>query len=92
MLPVGIFGREHWFYLGAERSNVKNLLLNSAGFPSNVSSWQNVMLWGGTSWKTLFAKVFPLLFWKIVVCRVISGSYRERYFYRRNKLFPRDSV
>ena len=79
MLPVGIFGREHWFYLGAERSNVKNLLLNSAGFPSNVSSWQNVMLWG----EPLFAKVFPLLFWKIVVYRVISGSYRERYFLQK---------
>lgn len=38
---------------------------------------------GGTSWKTLFAKVFPLLFWKIVVCRVISGSYRERYFLQK---------
>ncbi len=64
MLPVGIFGREHWFYLGAERSNVKNLLLNSAGFPSNVSSWQNVMLWGEPHGKLFLRKFFPCCFGK----------------------------
>ena len=92
MPPTEFFGRGHWLYKGLileSQSEVNNSPPIVRDFPL-IFRHDRMCYHEGQS--ILFYEYFSHTVWSIDVCCLIFGSHRERYFYRGNKLFPRDSV